>query len=80
MAILKATALDKLPPPAGLTDGQQIIDAMVSARFKAKCDAKDDDLMRTLTSNPFRDDAADEAAARKEVEAEIAARLNGGGR
>jgi hypothetical protein len=49
---------------------------MVEARFKAKCDAKEDALMRSLTSNPFRDDAADEAAAREEVEAEIVARLN----
>lgn len=61
---------------AMLNAGRQIIDAMVEARFKAKCDAKENALMRTLTSNPFRDDAADEAAARQEIEAEIEARLN----
>lgn len=49
---------------------------MVQSRFKAKCDEKDDALTRSSTSNPFRDDAADEAAAREEIEAEIAARLN----
>jgi hypothetical protein len=77
VAILKATALDKLARPAGPTDGQQIIDGMVAARFKAKCDAKEDALMRSLNSNQFRDDAPDEAAARQEVEAEMLARLNG---
>ena len=78
VAILKATALDKLARPTGPTDGQKIIDAMVAARFKAKCAAKDDAYMGMLTSNPLRDDAADEAAARAEVEAEIAVRLGGG--
>jgi hypothetical protein len=78
-AVLKATALDKLARPAGPTDGQQIIDAMVEARFKAKCAAKEDAYMGMLTSNPLRNDAADEAATRKEVDAEIEARLNEAG-
>ncbi|HVA46106.1 MAG TPA: hypothetical protein VNH11_07005 [Pirellulales bacterium] len=79
VAILKATALDKLARPAGPTDGQQIIDGMVEARFKAKCSAKENAYMGILTSNPLRDDAADEAAARQEIEAEIKARLSGDG-
>ena len=67
MAILKATALDKLPRPTGPTDGQQIIDRMVEARAQTKHDA---------FMAPLR---GDEAAAPQEVEAEIAARLTGEG-
>jgi ActR/RegA family two-component response regulator len=79
VAVLKATALDKLSRPAGPIDGEQIIRAMVEARFKAKCAAKEDAYMRLVgVDNPLRDDADDEAAARQEVEAEIASRLRSG--
>jgi hypothetical protein len=41
---LKATALDNLPATVGATDGHRIIGAIVDARYRAKCSAKEDQI------------------------------------
>jgi hypothetical protein len=86
VTIIKAAALDKLPPPAGPTDPEQMFEALVEARVKAKRAKHDrtrtlDDMLAEQV-NPGRLaqwEAEHTAAAKAEVEAELAARLNGDG-
>jgi hypothetical protein len=86
VTILKAAALDKLPPPAGPTDPEQMFQALVDVRMKEKRERR----KRSMTlsdeldelSNPghlARWEAEHTAAAQAEIEAELAARLNGDG-
>ncbi|HEX7380106.1 MAG TPA: hypothetical protein VF278_23495 [Pirellulales bacterium] len=86
VTILKAAALDKLPPPAGPTEPEQVLIALVETRMKEKRAARErtrtlDEILNEL-GNPgclAQWEAESTAAAWREVEAELAARLNGDG-
>lgn len=86
VTIIKAAALDKLPPPAGPTDPDELFAALVEARVKEKRAKRErsqtlDDMLAEQV-NPGRLaqwEAEHTAAARAEVEAELAAKLNGDG-
>lgn len=86
VTILKAAALDKLPPPAGPTDPEQLFAELVEARMKAKRAKRErartmDDMLREQVDHAYLSqwEAENTAAAKTEIEAELAVRLNGDG-
>jgi hypothetical protein len=85
IAILKAAALDKLPPPAGPTDPGQMFAALVEARVKEKRAKHDrtqsaEDMLDSMNAGYLsRLEAEHTAAAKAEIEAELEAKLNGDG-
>lgn len=86
VTIIKAAALDKLPPPAGPTDPEQMFAALVEARVRDKRVKYDrskgtEDLLKEEMSAGYlsRWEAEHAAAAKAEIEAELDAKLNGDG-
>lgn len=86
VTIIKAAALDKLPPSSGPTDPDQMFAALVEARVAQKRAKRErsrtlDDMLNEQTQPGYLSqwEAEQTAAARAEVEAELAAKLKGDG-
>lgn len=83
VTIIKAAALDKLPPPSGLTDPEQMIAALVEARANQKRAKHDrtrstEDMFKEMDPGYLsRLEAEHAAAAQTEIEAELDCKLNG---
>lgn len=83
VTIVKAAALDKLPPPAGPTDPDELMAALVEARVREKRAKHDrtqtaDDMLAAMRPGYLSQwEAENTAAAQAEVEAELAVKLNG---